>query len=403
MGGLWQPVAQGDAVGGHNGGMDLIPVVDGHNDLAWALREYGYDLLGHELDRDRPEFHTDIPRLRAGGVRAQFWSVFVPGSLAGDGALAATLEQIDAVNAFVDRYPEHFARITDADDFDRAVTAGPDAPIASLIGAEGGHSIANSLGVLRTLHRLGVRYLTLTHNENNDWADSATDEPRHHGLTAFGTAVIREMNRLGMIVDLSHTSVDTMADALAVSTAPVIFSHSSSRAVCPHPRNVPDDILTDMAAQGGVCMATFVTPFVSEPAYEWRERADDQARHDGIDVHDHEQMGAFYETYPLPMPPATIDDVVAHFDHLREVAGIDHIGVGADYDGTTWLPEGLGDVSGYPRLWDALTVRGWSREDLEKVGWRNISRVLHAVEHRAAQLRASERVPADESASMRPA
>ena len=150
-------------------------------------------------------------------------------------------------------------------------------------------------------------------------------------------------------------------------------------------------------------MATFVTPFVSEPAYEWRERADDQARHDGIDVHDHEQMGAFYETYPLPMPPATIDDVVAHFDHLREVAGIDHIGVGADYDGTTWLPEGLGDVSGYPRLWDALTVRGWSREDLEKVGWRNISRVLHAVEHRAAQLRASERVPADESASMRPA
>lgn len=383
--------------------MDLIPVVDGHNDLPWALREYGYDLLSHELDGDRPEFDTDIPRLRAGGVRAQFWSVFVPGSYAGDLAVAATLEQVDAVNAIIDRYPAAFTRVTDADDFDRAVTAGPGAPIASLMGAEGGHSIANSLGVLRTLHRLGVRYLTLTHNENNDWADSATDEPRHHGLTAFGTEVIREMNRLGMIVDLSHTSADTMADALAVSTAPVIFSHSSARAVCPHPRNVPDDILADMAAQGGLCMATFVAPFVSEAAYEWRERAEDQARHEGIDVHDFEQMTAYYDTYPLEMPPATMDDVVAHFEHLREVVGVDHIGVGGDFDGTSWLPEGLTDVSGYPRLWEALTARGWSREDLEKVGWRNMSRVLHAVEQRAEALRHAERVPADESASMRPA
>ena len=385
------------------GGMDLIPVVDGHNDLPWALREHDYDLLGHELDRERPEFHTDVPRLRAGGVRAQFWSVYVPGSMAGDSAVAATLEQIDAVNAMIDRYPQHFTRVTDADDFDRAVLAGPEAPIASLMGAEGGHSIANSLGVLRTLHRLGVRYLTLTHNENNDWADSATDEPRHHGLTAFGTEVIREMNRLGMVVDLSHTSVDTMADALVVSTAPVIFSHSSTRAGCPHPRNVPDDILDDMAAHGGLCMATFVAPFVSEPAYEWRERAESQARHDGIDVHDHEQMAAFYDTYPLRMPPATIGDVADHFDHLREVVGVDHIGVGGDFDGTSWLPEGLEDVSGYPRLWEELAGRGWSREDLEKVGWRNVSRVLHAVEHRAAQLQATQRLPADESASMRPA
>jgi membrane dipeptidase len=298
------------------------------------------------------------------------------------------------------RYSDDLVLATTRDDVERAWSRGQ---IASLMGAEGGHSIANSLGVLRTLHRLGVRYLTLTHNENNDWADSATDEARHHGLTAFGTEVIREMNRLGMIVDLSHTSVDTMADALAVTTAPVIFSHSSARALCPHPRNVPDEILADMAAQGGVCMATFVTPFVSEPAYEWRERAEDQARHEGIDVHDFEQMTAFYDTYPLEMPPATIDDVVAHFDHLREVVGVDHIGVGGDYDGTTWLPEGLADVSGYPRLWDALAAHGWSREDLEKVGWRNISRVLHAVEQRAAQLQAAERVPADESASMRPA
>ncbi len=383
--------------------MDLIPVADGHNDLAWALREHGYDLLNHELDRNRPEFDTDIPRLRAGGVRAQFWSVFVPGTLAGDLAVAATLEQVDAVNAFIERYPDHFLRVTSADEFDRAITAGPDAPIASLMGAEGGHSIANSLGVLRTLHRLGVRYLTLTHNENTDWADSATDEPVHHGLTAFGTEVIREMNRLGMMVDLSHTSVDTMADALAVSTAPVIFSHSSARAVCPHPRNVPDDILADMAAHGGLCMVTFVAPFVSEPAYEWRARAEEQARHEGIDVHDLDQMGAFYETYPLEMPPATIDQVVEHFEHLREVVGVDHIGVGGDFDGTTWLPEGLEDVAGYPRLWEALAARGWSREDLEKVGWRNMSRVLHAVEHRAATLQATERVPADESASMRPA
>ncbi|MEA5155569.1 dipeptidase [Raineyella sp.] len=383
--------------------MELIPVVDGHNDLAWALREYGYDLLAHELDRDRPEFHTDVPRLRAGGVRAQFWSVWVPGTLAGDRAVAATLEQIDAVGAFIDRYPAHFARVTDADDFDRLVAAGPHAPIASLMGAEGGHSIANSLGVLRILHRLGVRYLTLTHNENNDWADSATDEPRHHGLTAFGTEVIREMNRLGMIVDLSHTSVDTMADALAVSTAPVIFSHSSARAICPHPRNVPDDILADLTAQGGLCMATFVAPFVSAAAYEWRSRAEDEARHEGIDVHDHEQMEAFYETYPIAMPPATLEDVVAHFEHLREVVGIDHLGVGADFDGTSWLPEGLSDVSCYPRLWEALARGGWSHDDLTKVGWRNMSRVLHMVEDRAGTMQATERVPADESAAMRPA
>ncbi len=383
--------------------MDRIPVVDGHNDLPWALRGHGYDLRVLELDRARPEFHTDVPRLRAGGVRNQFWSVYVPGSLSGDQAVAATLEQIDVVNSMIERYPEAFVRVTTADEFDRSANAGDDAPIGSLMGAEGGHSIANSLGVLRTLHRLGVRYLTLTHNENNDWADSATDEPAHHGLTAFGTEVIREMNRIGMVVDLSHTSPDTMWDALAVSTAPVIFSHSSARAVCGHPRNVPDDVLAEMAAHGGVCMTTFVAPFVTPAAFEWSQRADAEAAHQGVDTRDISQMDAFRETYPIARPPSGLADVVAHFDHLREVVGVDHIGIGGDFDGTTWLPEGLEDVASYPRLFAALAEHGWSADDLTRVGWRNVSRVLHAVEDRAAELHRSSRTPADESAAMRPA
>lgn len=376
--------------------------MDGHNDLPWALRGVSYDLPAYELDSHRSEFHTDIPRLRQGGVAAQFWSVFVPGTLAGDQAVAATLEQVDAVNMMIERYPDHLVRVTTADELDLAVATGEGAPIASLMGAEGGHSIANSLAVLRTLYRLGVRYLTLTHNENNDWADSATDTPRHHGLTSFGTQVIREMNLLGMMVDLSHTSVDVMRDALAVSTAPVIFSHSSARAVCDHPRNVPDDVLADVAAQGGLVMATFVSPFVNGAAAEWRQRAEESARHEGIDPHDHEQMGAFYEQYPIEMPVATIDDVVAHLEHLREVAGIDHIGLGGDYDGTTWLPEGLEDVTGYPRLMAALSERGWGQQDLEKLGWRNLSRVLHRVEQRAAELQGHDRRAEDETASLRP-
>lgn len=332
-----------------------IGIIDGHNDLAWAIRETGsYDFDAYDVSTSQPRFHTDVPRLRAGGVRAQFWSVYVPSipiepptPTTGD-FFTDTCEQIDAVHTMIERWPEHFSLVTTADELD-GVLASEGGPVGSLLGAEGGHSINGTLGALRILHRLGVRYMTLTHNENCGWADSATDEPRHGGLSDFGREVVGEMNRLGMMVDLSHTAASTMRDALAVSTAPVIYSHSSARAVHDHPRNAPDDMLEQMAAGGGVCMVTFVPKFL---------------RPEG-------------ET-------ATIEDVVRHVEHVRDVAGIDHIGLGGDYDGVDQLPVGLTDVSCYPALMDALRARGWSTADLEKLGWRNTARVFRAVQECAS-------------------
>ncbi|HEU5108103.1 MAG TPA: dipeptidase [Micromonosporaceae bacterium] len=326
------------------------PVVDGHNDLAWALRNrLGPDartvVAGIDLTAPQPELHTDLGRLRAGGVGAQFWSVYVPCELAGHAAVTAVLEQIEIVYALVDRYPEQLRIARTADEVEAAIAAGR---VASLIGAEGGHSIAGSLGVLRALHRLGVRYMTLTHNKNVPWADSATDEPAAGGLTGFGRAVVAEMNRLGMLVDLSHVAPATMRAALDTSSAPVIFSHSSCRAVHDHPRNVPDDVLSRLADNGGVCMVTFVPKFVSAQS------------------------------------PATVADVVAHVEHAREVAGIDHIGLGGDYDGVGELPDGLEDVSRYPALFEALLDRGWTDEECAKLAGRNILRVLRAAERSAA-------------------
>jgi membrane dipeptidase len=261
--------------------------------------------------------------------------------------------------------------------------------IGSLLGAEGGHSINNSLGTLRTLYRHGVRYLTLTHNENTDWADSATDEPRHGGLTAFGREVVAEMNRMGMLVDLSHVAASTMHDALDATEAPVIFSHSSARAVCDHPRNVPDDVLARLAGNGGICMVTFVPHFVSPTVREWGAAMQEAAAAAGVDVRDLDALQRFATRYPVPQPPATIEDVVAHLEHVREVAGIEHIGLGGDYDGVTSLPVGLEDVSCYPALLDALRSRGWSEDDLLRLTSQNITRVFADAEQVAFRLRDS--------------
>lgn len=311
-----------------------IPVVDGHNDLAWELRERGYDLVAHDIAGDLPALRTDLPRLRRGGVRGQFWSVFVPSTI--EDPVAAVLEQVDVVHRLVARYPADLVLATEPEQLAAALAADPASPIASMLGAEGGHAIVDSLGVLRCLFRLGVRYMTLTHTETISWADSATDEARHGGLTAFGRRVVAEMNRLGMLVDLSHVSAATMRDALEASRAPVIFSHSSCRAVHDHVRNVPDDVLAEVARRGGTCMITLVPPFLT-----------------GTDT-------------------AGVDDAVDHLEHAREVAGIDHIGIGGDYDGYSPMPTGLEDVSSYPRLLDALRERSWSEEDLRRLGGLNV-------------------------------
>ncbi|MFI1397303.1 dipeptidase [Streptomyces sp. NPDC020681] len=358
------------------------PVVDGHNDLPWALREHvRYDLDRLDIAADqRGRLHTDIPRLRTGGVGAQFWSVYVRSDMAGEDAVSATLEQIDGVRQLLERYPADLARALTADDMEEARGEGR---IASLMGAEGGHSINNSLATLRALHTLGVRYMTLTHNDNVAWADSATDEAGVGGLSAFGHEVVREMNRAGMLVDLSHVAPSTMHDALDTSVAPVVFSHSSSRAVCDHVRNIPDDVLERVPANGGVAMATFVPKFILPAAVEWTRAADENLRSHGLHHLDTtpEAMklhAAFEEAHPRPV--ATASTVADHLDHMREVAGVDHIGIGGDFDGTAFTPDGLEDVAGYPNLIAELLRRGWSAPDLAKLTWQNAVRMLRDAE-----------------------
>ncbi|MFD0315409.1 dipeptidase [Streptomyces flavalbus] len=366
-----------------------FPVVDGHNDLPWALREQvRYDLDARDIATDQhAHLHTDIPRLRAGGVGAQYWSVYVRAD--SRDPVAATLEQIDCVRQLLDRYPRDLRPALTAADLEAARAEGR---IASLMGAEGGHSIANSLATLRALYALGVRYMTLTHNDNVAWADSATDAPAVGGLSAFGRTVVREMNREGMLVDLSHVAATTMRDALDTSTAPVIFSHSSARAVCDHPRNIPDDVLERLPANGGVAMVTFVPKFVLQAAVDWTAAADDNMRAHGFHHLDTtpEAMKvhrAFEERHPRPV--ATAATVADHLDHMREVAGVDHLGIGGDYDGTAFTPHGLDDVSGYPNLIAELLDRGWSKADLAKLTWQNAVRVLDAAESVARDLRSS--------------
>ena len=358
-------------------------VMDGHNDLPWAVRELcAYDFDAVDLVGGDSRLQTDIPRLRAGGVGAQFWSAFVPASLAGDAAVTATLEQIDFVHRMVARYRDHFSLATSADGAEAAARSGR---IASLLGIEGGHSINNSLGTLRMMYSLGVRYMTLTHNSNVPWADAATDVPAVGGLTGFGREVVREMNRLGMFVDLSHVSADVMRDALATTSAPVIFSHSCARALCDINRNAPDDVLARLPGNGGVCMVTFVPMFVSQGVAQWYLETLDRVEAAGGDRRDFGQVDAVLgpRLTADPPPPCTVDDVADHVDHVREVAGVDYVGIGGDYDGTTLTPHEMADVSSYPLLVETLRARGWSQADLIKLTHGNALRAMRSMEDAA--------------------
>jgi membrane dipeptidase len=362
------------------------PVIDGHNDLLWTARvEAAYDFSRLDVGAGGTQTHTDLPRMRAGGMGAQFWSVYVPTRLTGDAAVSATLEQVDAARLLTSRYADELAWATTADEVEDAWATDR---MASLVGAEGGHSIDCSLGTLRQLHELGVRYLTLTHNANTPWADSATDAPVAGGLTAFGREVVREMNRLGMMVDLSHVSADTMRAALEVAEAPAIFSHSSARAVTDSPRNAPDDVLEALARGGGVCMVTFVPKFVNAACADAHRELVAAAAAEGVPEADGVRFAELERAWVLdhPQPTATLADVVAHVEHVREVAGIDHVGLGGDYDGVEELPAGLEDVSTYPALLAALAERGWSSDDLARLTCRNTLRVMREVEERAEEI-----------------
>lgn len=360
-----------------------VGILDGHNDLPWKLRERsGAGLGAADLRGGEPDLHTDLPRLRAGGVCGQFWSVFVPCSFQGPAAVRATHEQVDLVRALVESVPEALALCTSAADVDAARATGR---IASLIGAEGGHCIDGSLDELRALYQRGVRYLTLTHNENVPWADAATDEPVLGGLSDFGRDVVREMNRLGMLVDLSHVADGVMRDALDTSTAPVVFSHSSARAVCDHPRNVPDDVLVRLAGNGGVCMVSFVSFFVSQAWADWYFACLALTAERGGNPRDFADVDpVLREQRPAAPPPPSVAEVADHVEHVRDVAGLAHVGLGGDYDGASSFPAGMGDVSGYPLLLDELRARRWSEAELRLLGSDNVLRALRDAEQVAA-------------------
>ncbi|MFC0634171.1 dipeptidase [Brevundimonas balnearis] len=364
--------------------LQRTPLIDGHNDLPWALRQdFNSDPYAVDLNSDlsgSTELHTDIPRLRAGGVGGQFWSVYVPAGLPPLEAARATFEQIDLLRRIVAAHPDAFEIALTADDVVRIHRQGR---IASLIGIEGGYSIADSLGLLREFQRAGVRYMTLTHSTTISWADSGTDAPRHDGLSPFGEAVVREMNRIGMLADLSHVSEATMVDAMRVSDAPVIFSHSSARGVTDHPRNVPDSVLRALPEDGGVVMITFVPGFINETVRQWSAaRAAEQARLRSLHPEAAERVTEGLTAWEAanPAPRATIDDIVAHIQHVRDVAGVDHVGLGGDFDGISSLPEGITGVDAYPAILAELMRRGWSDADIRKLAGENVLRVLRAAE-----------------------
>lgn len=355
------------------------PLIDGHNDLPWTIRqdpEAAGDVHVYDL-RQRTPGDTDLQRLRAGGIGGQFWSVFVPGEIGG-GYARMQLEQLDLARRMIRHYDD-FVLCTTADQVEAAFAGGR---IGSMLGMEGGHVLEGSLGALRAFREMGAAYLTLTHNRNTEWADSATDDPVHGGLTDFGREVVREMNRIGMLVDLSHVAVTTMSDALDVAQAPVIFSHSSARALCDVPRNVPDDILARLPANGGVCMVTFVAGFISPEAAAAIIPAHDEVMRRSEGITDPAQLRAIREEVigrlQVTQPPLAM--VADHVEHMARVAGIDHVGIGGDFDGSRIWPVGLEDVSGYPNLFAELIFRGWTDADLAKLAAGNILRVMRAAE-----------------------
>jgi membrane dipeptidase len=364
-----------------------VILIDGHNDLLWELRQHrerGEPVP--DIAEPCPSLQTDLPRITAGGLGAQFWSVYVPSDLPPELAVTQTLEQIESLFALVRRYPDSLQLARTADDVERVAAAGR---VASMIGVEGGHAIGSSLGTLRILERLGAGYLTLTHDDDTPWADSATGQHPHGGLTTFGEDVVRELNRIGMLVDLSHVSPDVMRQAIGISEAPVIFSHSSARALCDVPRNVPDGVLEMVGRAHGVVMVTFVPSFLTRQGAEvnaaglaeWarlkREHPDDREAVSSA-------LDAWFEAHDVP---ATLADVADHIDHVRDVAGIDAVGIGSDFDGAGTMPNGLEDVSRYPALFAELTERGYRAEDLDKIAGRNVLRVMRAAQATAGRLR----------------
>ncbi|MEA3067012.1 MAG: rane dipeptidase, partial [Sphingomonadales bacterium] len=371
--------------------LKATPLIDGHNDIAEQLRE-NYKLtvegLASGTDRWKPKpLMTDMARLHEGRVGAQFWSVYIPSEVTGDAAIRETIEQIDIVKRMVKAYPKDLALAGTADDVVRIHKSGR---VASLIGIEGGHQIGANLAALRLFYELGARYMTLTHFKNNEWADSATDDPKYHGLTDFGRTVVHEMNRLGMLVDLAHVSDDTMRDALKISKAPVIFSHSSARALDDHNRNVPDDILKLTAQNGGVVMVNFYSAYVSDAFRKWNaEEAAEEGRVKSLYNGRPAQREAALKAWKTanPAPRVTASDVADHVDHVAKVAGYDHVGIGGDLDGIDAAPEGLGTVSGYPLLFAELIRRGWSDANLAKLAGGNVLRVMRQAEAVAASMK----------------
>jgi membrane dipeptidase len=370
--------------------LESAPLIDGHNDLPWEIREFKTaprNVAAYDLRKRTPR-HTDLERLAQGKVGAQFWSIYVPGEFKDSGYARVQLEQFDIARRMIARYPERLAPAFTADDIERNFKRGR---IGSLLGMEGGHVIENSLGALRSYYALGARYLTLTHNVTLDWADAALDTARHQGLTEFGKEVVREMNRLGMLVDLSHVSPGVMSDALDVTESPVIFSHSSARALTSHPRNVPDSILARLPRNGGLIMVTFVPAFVSPEAAAWDAEARRERERLESTVSDTAERRRLEDQWKTahPQPRATLAQVADHIEHVRKVAGVEHVGIGSDFDGIDTVPEGLEDVSDFPNLFAELIRRGWSDADLKKLAGGNLLRALRAAEATAARLRKS--------------
>jgi membrane dipeptidase len=386
--------------------LQQTPLIDGHNDLPWEIRDrFKSDVAAVNLASDtrhlpvgegQAALMTDIPRLRAGHVGAQFWSVWIPVSTLGFEAVQMTLEQIDLVKRMSAQYPADFAMAYSAADIRRIHKS---RKIASLIGIEGGHQINNSLAVLRQMYDAGARYMTLTHTTNTPWADSATDAPVHHGLTPFGVEVVREMNRLGMLVDLSHVSPETMKAALSASQAPVIFSHSSARALDDHPRNVPDDVLRAVAANGGIVMVNFAPAYVSSDRNHWEaDQAAERTRFNsppyaGLYIGQPERAKAALSAWEAqhPMPVTTLAQVADHIEYIRKVAGIDHVGIGSDFDGIPDAPVGLEGVDRYPALLEELMRRGWSDADIAKLAGENLLRTFGKAEEVSARLQGNSK------------
>jgi membrane dipeptidase len=364
-----------------------VPLIDGHNDLAWEIRQSKTaprDVAAYDL-RGRTPGDTDLERLKAGQVGAQFWSIYVPGEVKDSGYAKVQLEQFDIARRTIARYPDRLALALSAADIEREFKRGR---IASLLGMEGGHVIENSLGALRAYYDLGARYLTLTHNVTLDWADAAADSARHGGLTEFGREVVREMNRMGMLVDLSHVSPGVMSDALDVAEAPVIFSHSSARALTEHVRNVPDSILQRLPKNGGVVMVTFVPAFVSQEVADYEKAATEESKRLEALTSDTVERRRLSDEWVAahPRPQATLAQVANHVDHVRRVAGPDHVAICSDFDGIEHTPVGLEDVASFPQLFAELVRRGWSDEDLRKLAGRNVLRVFRAAESTATRL-----------------